>query len=159
MMMPAWLMAGVLIVGDWDALGEAPSRLERLRQSEIQYLHHVVVSHFDVGRLQIAVNDAMLVCGFQSLGDLSGDFQCLVERHRPCGDTVRQCGSFDQLHHERVHARRHLETVHVSDVRVIQRRQRFRFALEAGESISVGRKGVREVLIATSRPSDGSYAR
>ena len=46
------------------------------RQPEIQYLHAAVRRDFDVGWLQIAVDDAFAMRGFQRLGDLT----CIVER-------------------------------------------------------------------------------
>ena len=44
--------------------------LERLRQAEVQHLHLAFGRHLHVGGLQVAVNDAFLVRGFQRLGDL-----------------------------------------------------------------------------------------
>ena len=44
----------------------------------------------DVRRLQIAMDDALLVRGFERLGDLLRDRQRLVERHRPSRDASRE---------------------------------------------------------------------
>jgi hypothetical protein len=38
---------------------------ENLRQAKIEHLHGAVVPHFDIGRLQIAMQDALAVRGFQ----------------------------------------------------------------------------------------------
>ena len=55
----------------------------------------------DVRGLEIAVDDALLVRGFECLGDLPGDGQRLVERNRASRDTLREVVALDQLHHER----------------------------------------------------------
>ena len=61
---------------------DAASGLHRLRETEVEHLHRAVGAHFDVRGLQIAVNDALFVRGFERLGDLLRDGQCLVERDR-----------------------------------------------------------------------------
>ena len=58
-------------------------RLHRLRQAEVQHLHRAVRSHLDVRRLQVAMDDALLVRRFERLGDLLRDGQRLVDRDRP----------------------------------------------------------------------------
>ena len=78
--------------------------VERLRQTEIQHLHRAVVAHLDVGRLQIAMDDALLVRGFERLGDLPRDRQRVGERHRALRDALREGLALDQFHHERVDA-------------------------------------------------------
>ncbi len=55
-------------------------RVERLRQPEVQHLDDAVVADLDVRRLQIAMDDALLVRRFERVGDLPGDGQRLVER-------------------------------------------------------------------------------
>ena len=51
------------------------------------------------------MDDALLVRRFERFGDLSGDRQRLVDRHRPLRNAVRQGRALDELHHERLHAR------------------------------------------------------
>ena len=61
------------------------------------------------------------------------------------GDPLREVLAVDQLHHER--ARRRLSTpVDLRDVRVIQRRQRARLALEARQPIRIGREQIGQHL-------------
>jgi hypothetical protein len=50
-----------------------------------QHLHGAVVTDFDVGGLQVAVDDALLVRGLERLGDLF--------RHRRGVINGRRCGS------------------------------------------------------------------
>ena len=55
-------------------LGPGPFRdameRNRLRQAEVEDLHHAVRRDLDIRRLQIPVNDALLVGGVERLGDL-----------------------------------------------------------------------------------------
>ena len=80
--MPIPVNTGLVIVGDTVAgrCGHR-DRLERFREPEVQHLHHPVGPQLDVGRLQIAVNDALLVCDLERFRDLPRDRQCFVERH------------------------------------------------------------------------------
>ena len=64
---------------------------------------------------------------------------------------LRQILAFDELHHERADAVGLFEAVDVRDVRMIQRRERLRFAREPRErSASLANRSGR-TLIATSR--------
>jgi hypothetical protein len=74
---------------------------DRLCQSEVQYLHRAIGSDLDVRRLQIAVDDAVIVGGFERVGDLAGDGEHLVQRERPAGNARGELFAVDQLHHER----------------------------------------------------------
>ena len=56
------------------------SRAQRLRQAEVQYFHGAVVADHDVGGLEVAMDDAALVCGFERVRDLPRDRERLVER-------------------------------------------------------------------------------
>ena len=69
-----------MIVGDSEAFGEEPRRLQRLGQPEVQHLHGAVGPDFDVCRLEIAVDDPLLVGGFERHGDLLRDRQRVFER-------------------------------------------------------------------------------
>jgi hypothetical protein len=98
------------------------------------------------------MDDAVLVCGLERLGDLPRDWECLGDRNRPLGDPVRQRRPFDQLQHERhtgpAKAGHHvcifLEPVDAADVRMIQRSERLRLALEARYALRIVREGVRQ---------------
>ena len=66
--------------------GKDPGRADRswlgvadgLRQAKIQHLHRAIGSDLDVRRLQIAVDDAVIVGGFERVGDLARDGEHLV---------------------------------------------------------------------------------
>jgi hypothetical protein len=62
------------------------------------------------------------------------------------GDALRQILALDQFHHEGLRAARSFEAVDRRDVRMIERRQRLRLALEAGEPLGILRERIRQDL-------------
>ena len=92
------------------------------------------------------MDDAVLVGGFERIGNLLGDEQGLIGRDRPCRKAVGKCRPLDQLHHEGVHAARLFDAVDSSDVRVIQRGERPGLALESGEPLRVLGKALGQDL-------------
>jgi len=66
----------------WSELLDVRSSRGSLREPEVEHLHGAVRAHSDVCGLQIAVNDPLLVGGFERLGDLLRDRQCLFDRDR-----------------------------------------------------------------------------
>ena len=76
-------------VGDCETSARLPtSRSKRLGQAEVEHLHGAVGPHLDVCRLEIAMDDALLVRGFERLGDLPRDRQRLGERKRALRDAI-----------------------------------------------------------------------
>jgi hypothetical protein len=47
------------------------------------------------------MDDALLMCRFERRGDLTGDPQRLVHRHRPLQDAIGERRAIDELHDER----------------------------------------------------------
>ena len=92
------------------------------------------------------MNDALLVRGFERLGNLLRNRQRLIERHRAVRDAIGQRWSLDQLHDQPAHAIGLLEAIHVRDVGVIQRGKCPGLALESGETFLVVHEGVRQHL-------------
>ena len=98
---PACVIAGVVIVGDIEkafgpfgptdrsAFGRSRAR-SFLREAKVEHLDGAVLPYLDVGRLQIAVDDPLVVRRFQGLGDLLRDRQCFVERDRAVYDPLRR---------------------------------------------------------------------
>ena len=69
----------------------------------------------DVGRFQVAVDDAFLVRRFESLGDLKEERQCLIDRNRTPLDPLGQRLALDQLHDEEAGVSLSLEAVEGGD--------------------------------------------
>ena len=93
--------------------------------------------HLDVGGLEIAVDDPLLVRGFERLRDLLRDRQRLVERDRAACDALREILALDQFHHERGDALALFEPVDGGDIRMVQRGEDFGFTLKPREPVGV----------------------
>jgi hypothetical protein len=50
-------------------------RIGHLREAEVQHLHHAAGRHLDVGRLEVAVDHALVVRGLEGRRHLTGDGQ------------------------------------------------------------------------------------
>ena len=90
---------------------------KRLRQSEVQHLHLAVRRDFDVGRLQVAVDDALLMRGFEGFGDLQGQFQRFLDRDRTGFYPIRQRFAFDQFKDKEVCSAGFFQPVNGGNVR------------------------------------------
>ena len=82
-----------------------PVRFERLRQPKVQHLHRAVVLDLDVGGLQVAVDDPLLVRRLQRIGDLFRDRQRLVDPECTSSDPIGERRSLHEFHDERGRAR------------------------------------------------------
>jgi hypothetical protein len=92
------------------------------------------------------MDDAEFVRGPQRLGDLLRDRQRLVERNRPAGEAFGEICSLHEFHDQRGRGACLFEAVDLRDVRVIQRRQRFRLALEPHQPIGIAGERFRQHL-------------
>ena len=107
------------------------SRIRELREPEIEDLHRTVRRDLDIRRLEISMDDPLLVRRFERLADLPRDRQRLVERHRSARDAIGERLTFDQFEDERVDFTAVLEAINRRNVWVIERRQHLRLAREA----------------------------
>ena len=97
-----------------------PRSLQSFRQAEVQDLHRAVGADLDVGGFQIAMDDALLMRGFDGVGDLSGDGDGVIDGNRSGGDPLRQVRTIHELHDQGLDRRTVLETVNLRDVRMIE---------------------------------------
>ena len=100
----------------------------------------------DVGRLQVAVDDSMVVRRLERLGDLFRDAQCVVERD---GAARNRCARSSPSTSSMTRARmspRFLKAVDIGDVRMVERREGLRFACETCEAVRVAVNGVPQDL-------------
>ena len=72
--------------------------LHGLGETEVEHLHRAVGFDLDVGRLQIAVHDAGVVCRLERQRDLPGHWQRVVEWHGTARDSRGQILAVDELH-------------------------------------------------------------
>ena len=85
------------------------------------------------------MNDPLLVRGFQRFRDLLRDRERLVDRSRTACDALRKIVALDQLHHQGGEVRGLFESVNRGDVRMVEGREHFGFALEARQAIRITR--------------------
>ena len=135
-MMPA-SVASLLRVGEFAMLVDARLRVHGLGQTEVQDLHLVVRRDLHVGRLQIAMDDAFFMRGFQRLGNLTRHGEGLLDRHRTTLQPVGERFPLDQLHDEEVTPVGLLHAMKRGDVRMIERGEHPRLAREPGDAVGV----------------------
>ena len=109
-------------------------------------------------RLQVAVNDAALVGVVERVGNLTGEPQRLVLRQAGV-DAIAQRLAFDELQDDAADAGILDDAVDRRDVGVAERRQQPRLALEPRDRSALPAISGGRILMATSRPSRGSWAR
>ena len=110
--------------------------------------------------LQVAVDDALLVRGGEAVGDLEREVDGLLLRDRPAVEPLAQRLALQQLRDGVGDAILRAEVVDREDVRMRQRRDGLRLALEARERVGVRRRAAAgRTLTATSRSSFASRAR
>jgi hypothetical protein len=86
----------------------APIRVvgQDLANPEVEDFDHSVGGDLDVRRLEIAMDDALVVRGIESAGDLSGNLERLDDRQtarRRGGEPIRKRVAIDQLEDEGAH--------------------------------------------------------
>ena len=128
------------------------------------------------------MDDPLFVRGFERVGDLLRNRQCLVDREPclPCRsaggakegalrpmpfDSLGQILALDEFHHERRDAPTFFEPVDGGDIGMVQRGKRLRFTLEAREPLGVVRERLRQDLdcdvaieLGITRPIDFAHA-
>ncbi len=83
------------------------------------------------------MDDAFVMGRLKRERDLTCDLSRLVERYRTARDAIGQRAAFEQLEDEKAARRRLLEPVDGADVRVIERRQQLRLALETRHALGI----------------------
>ena len=116
------LGGGLIDIGD---------RARQLRDAEIQHFRPALRRDDDIGRLEVAMDDAALVRFFESGGHVAGKRDDLSLGQRPGGDALGERRSRDVLHDEEVDPVGAVEVVNGGDVGVVQARQGLRFAAES----------------------------
>jgi hypothetical protein len=111
------------------------------------------------------MHDLSPVGGFERIGDLHRNVERLIRRDRALGNPVRQRRDFHQLHDERRRAVSTLESIDLSDIRMIERGEHFGLTLEACEPVGVPGEGGRQdfdrdvaLEIGVGRPIDLVHA-
>src|SRR5207247_3564838 len=126
----------------------------KLRQAEVDHLHHALIGRMrrvdgcalkdDVGGLQIAMDDRLLVRGFERVSNLPCDSKGFGDGEprwstKPPGERL----PFDELEHQAVQPGTLLDTVDGADVRMVERCQQPRLAIEPSPTICVSDERLR----------------
>lgn len=108
-------------------------------ETEIEDLDAAVGFHHHVGGFQIAVNDASLVgCG-QRAGERGANFDNSFNGHSVRRNHLIERLAFDELHGQKMDAIAFFDGKNGDDVRVIQRSDDARFALETSQAVGIVR--------------------
>ena len=91
------------------------------------------------------MDDAGVVRCLERLGNLPRHRQRLVDGDRPAGDARGQVLALDQFHHQRRKIAG-LQAVDLGDVRMVEGREHFGFALESRQPLGVARQLRRQHL-------------
>jgi hypothetical protein len=118
---------------------------QRFGETEVEHFHRAVLADFDVGGLQIAMNDALLMRRLEGLGDLSCDGQGFIDRH-PALREVGQSGPLDQFHHQSMRVAAVFETVDLRDIWMVEAGEELRLAPETGQAVGPLPEGLRQDL-------------
>jgi len=121
-------------------------RIDRLRDAEVEHLHDTGRCDQDVGRLQVAVDDAAFVRRLERARDLLRGGQGVAERQRSATDAAGEPLAFDEFEHERLNAGGVLDPVDGADVGMIERREQPRLACESGDSFRIADKQLWQYL-------------
>ena len=115
------------------AAGERVARTgPGLGEAEVEDLDLAVRGHLHVRRLEVAVDDALLVGFLEGLGDLPRDGERLVDRDRSALQALGEVLALDELEDEEELPVRLLEAVDGGDAGVVERREELRLALGSG---------------------------
>ena len=118
--------------------------LGKFRDAEVEHLRLTAARDEQIGRLDVAMDDARRVRGIERVGDLLAEIEQIVDRQRTARDARLQRLAFQQLHHHELLAVVLADVVQRADVRMAQRRDDARFAKEAvhrvGHAAGVGRE-------------------
>ena len=86
------------------------------------------------------MDDAFLVSVLQTLRDLPEKRQGFIDGNDPARDTLGQRFPFHELHDEKRRALGFFEPIERGNTRMVQSREKLRFALESQETIFVLRE-------------------
>ena len=117
-----------------------------LGEAEVQDLHPAVLGHEEVVRLEVPVDDPLLVGSAEALGHLHSDVHGLPHGQGAIPEPVPQRSTLEVLHDGVRDVALPAEIVERKDVRVGERGNRLGLALEPGESVRVFRELLRQDL-------------
>src|SRR5947209_3365235 len=98
------------------------SLASQLGETEIENLYLTALSDEDVGRLDVTMNDALGMRGFERLGELNADIEQTIKWQRRTEQLVIKALAFEQFHRNKGLPVRVFNRVDGTNIRVIQGR-------------------------------------
>jgi hypothetical protein len=98
----------------------------------------------NIGRFDVAMNDAFGVCGVERVGDLDAETKRIFERKRLVAYGVLQSVAFEAFHDDERVTVYFADFMDGADIGMIQRGGGLSFALETQKSLLIPRDVVRE---------------
>ena len=123
-----------------------PRRGRHLGQPEVEDLGVAPGRHEDVGRLDVAVHDALHVRGIEGVRQLRPEVEDALGAQGAPADARPQRLALEQLHHQEVAAVMLANVVNRADVRVVERRGGARLPAEPGDRLLVLGERLRQEL-------------
>ena len=114
--------------------------------AEVDHLRPAVVGDDDVARLEVAVDDAVGVGRAERVGERHGEVEQRADRQAGLGDHRVERAAADELHHQQPPAVGVLDAVQADDVRVVERGEGARLALQPRQRLGGGGDAVGEEL-------------
>ncbi len=109
----------------------------KLRQSKVRHLHAAAAVQQDVLRLDVAVDDALVVRELERIANLGHNGQRLARAYATAGEQLSQVHPVHEFHDEEIQSIRPAKIMDGDDARVVELGQRLGFA---GEPF--GKRGV-----------------
>jgi len=94
--------------------------LKGLRQSEIQHLYFPIACQFDIRRLQVSMDDTLLVGSFECFTDVLGNIESFFNWNRTASNPLRERLAFHQFEYEEARHIGFLDVVNRCDIRMVQ---------------------------------------
>src|SRR5579864_9514343 len=105
-----------------------------------------IAGKFDVGRLEVAMDDAMFVRVLQGGCNLQSHAQGVVGGDGAALEAVRQSLPLDQFHDQRPRVSRVFQAINGGNIGMVQRGEDLRFALETSHAVGVRGERLRQDL-------------
>ena len=134
-----------------------PALRNLFRQTEVQNLCLAALGDENIRWLDVAMDDAFRMGRVERVGNLRGQVQQHMERHRPTADPLLQRLPLQQFHGDEAMAFVFADFVDRADVRMVQRRGRARLAEKTLQGLVVARNLARKKLQRDAAAQSGVF--
>ena len=125
---------------------KAPALRKKLGETKVQHFQITVCAQHDVVRLDVAMNNAGVMCGPQSRSTLNRNIQSFGSRQRSAGQTLPQRQAIDEFSNQEVSLIYSTKFKDCQNVRMIERRRGKRLAFKTEQAIGIRSEILRQNL-------------